>query len=560
MMPDTSIPPLDPRDPTHNPTLPDTYWSTCNFGEAVPGVVTPLGWTIWGRGADRSIREAFYRMGSVRRRELVQIERFDAEPTRRATSAFYGRVAGNANFFATMGDRLPGTSGAAVVEQVYGEVPGGLAFRPIRRRYPVVALKFPYAFVRIGWELPRARAATDPWWRAGVASIPSLTEAAAVPLLAEGAQRYSDNVVLQASHALCSLQPVYEQLTRLVSTVGMDNPNALMGGYGSHAESAVVEDLWLAAHGELELTEVMLRHGYHGPNEGELSATVWREDPAPLQRLLGSYANRARPSESEERLRQQRLRLEAELLGALGSRRPYGRLLLRLLRHSVPLRGVAKAAFLQSLDVARAAARRIGELMVLDGRLDERDDVFFLTLGELTQERPQHPRELVSFRRERFRLFERLELPVAWQGMPTPVAVHGPGRDELEVADGVRGVGVSPGVVEGVIRVVLDPDELDVRPDEILVAPTTDPSWSAVMFISKALIVDIGGALSHAAIVARELGIPCVVNTGNGSRVLRTGDYCRVDGGSGEVQVLTRTLLTTPPRCPDDHPDNRERR
>jgi phosphohistidine swiveling domain-containing protein len=537
--PQPPILPLDPRDPTHNATLPETFWSTSNFGEAMPGVVTPLTWTVWGPGAERSLREAFYRMGALTHQELEQVARFDADPTQRTLNAIYGRVAGNVNFFATMGDRLPGTSGAAVVEQLLGAVPAGIASGQSRRRYPIVATRFPLAFLRIAGELRRARTETDAWWQARIGGTTSLPENHAAELLADSARRFSDNVSLQGVHGLCSLQPVYEQLNRLVESVGMGDPNGLMSGYGSHAESAVVEDLWLVAHGELELAEVVRRHGYHGPNEGELSATVWREDPAPLQRLLSSYVGRCRPSEGEETLRHRRLALQAELLAALPrARRPFGRLLLRLVRHSVPLRGVGKAAFLQSLDVGRAAARRIGELMVLDGRLDEREDVFFLTLKELTGEAPQDPRHLVAFRRERYQAFQQLELPAAWQGMPTPAAAQAPRHRHPGGSDVVRGVGVSPGVVEGVIRVVLDPDEPDVRPDEILVAPTTDPSWSAVMFISKALVVDIGGALSHAAIVARELGIPCVVNTRDGSRVLRTGDYCRVDGGSGEVVLV----------------------
>jgi pyruvate,water dikinase len=85
---------------------------------------------------------------------------------------------------------------------------------------------------------------------------------------------------------------------------------------------------------------------------------------------------------------------------------------------------------------------------------------------------------------------------------------------------------------------VLDPDFMDVEPGEILIAPITDPSWCSIMFLSKALVVDLGGALSHAAIVARELGIPCVVNTQNGTTVLRTGDRVRVDGDKGTVELL----------------------
>jgi pyruvate,water dikinase len=116
--------------------------------------------------------------------------------------------------------------------------------------------------------------------------------------------------------------------------------------------------------------------------------------------------------------------------------------------------------------------------------------------------------------------------------VPPPVAGERP--------DVVEGVGVSAGVVEGLVRVVTDPSFDDVEPDEVLVAPTTDPSWASIMFVSSALVVDIGGPLSHAAVVARELGVPCVVNTRSGSRVLRTGDRVRVDGTTGRVEILER--------------------
>ena len=76
---------------------------------------------------------------------------------------------------------------------------------------------------------------------------------------------------------------------------------------------------------------------------------------------------------------------------------------------------------------------------------------------------------------------------------------------------------------------------------EVLVAPTTDPSWSAIMFVSSALVVDIGGALSHAAVVARELEIPCVVNTRDGTKAIQTGDRVRVDGEAGTIEILERT-------------------
>lgn len=85
-----------------------------------------------------------------------------------------------------------------------------------------------------------------------------------------------------------------------------------------------------------------------------------------------------------------------------------------------------------------------------------------------------------------------------------------------------------------------DPALAEMEPGDILVAHTTDPSWASLMFMAHALVVDIGGQLSHAAVVARELGIPCVMNTLDGTRLLRNGDRLRVDGGAGTVEIVGR--------------------
>jgi pyruvate,water dikinase len=82
-----------------------------------------------------------------------------------------------------------------------------------------------------------------------------------------------------------------------------------------------------------------------------------------------------------------------------------------------------------------------------------------------------------------------------------------------------------------------DPDEVDLEPGEILVCHTTDPSWASLMSLAAGLVIDVGGPLSHGAIVARELGVPCVIGTRNGTRVIRTGDTVQVDGSTGVVHL-----------------------
>ena len=126
--------------------------------------------------------------------------------------------------------------------------------------------------------------------------------------------------------------------------------------------------------------------------------------------------------------------------------------------------------------------------------------------------------------------------------MPTPFAIAeaeaGAGADRASGSGPVEGLGASPGVVEGVVRVVHEPGDSELLPGEILVCRTTDPSWSAYFMLAAGVVIDIGGPLSHGAIVARELGIPCVINTGDGTRRLATGDRVRVDGGAGRVERL----------------------
>ena len=109
-------------------------------------------------------------------------------------------------------------------------------------------------------------------------------------------------------------------------------------------------------------------------------------------------------------------------------------------------------------------------------------------------------------------------------------------------ADGspVTGVAVGGGEITGRARVVLDPATAELSPGEILVCRSTDPGWVALFHLAGGVVVDTGGQMSHGAIVARELGLPCVTGTEDGTRRLRTGDLIRVDGAAGRVELVER--------------------
>nr|WP_239028632.1 PEP-utilizing enzyme [Pseudonocardia acidicola] len=122
--------------------------------------------------------------------------------------------------------------------------------------------------------------------------------------------------------------------------------------------------------------------------------------------------------------------------------------------------------------------------------------------------------------------------------MPEPLLVPADAED----VDEIVGIPGSAGVVEGRVRVVHDADEGDdlLEPGEILVCRVTNPSWTPLFALVDGIVIDIGGPNSHGPIIARELGVPCVINVGTGTTALRDGDLVRVDGSAGRVTLLSR--------------------
>jgi phosphohistidine swiveling domain-containing protein len=531
---------IDPRtldddwDPLHSTGAPDLHWSTDNIGEGVPGVLTPLGYSWWPEAIEASARAAGYRMGVLSRRE-----RRRSPDDRLVVRAFFGRAAMQAQFFALMGDRTPGASGEDTVRGILGRLPDEFRFNPTRRRYPIIAVRLPLMRRVVFRQAHTLAETTDAWWKQSLRRVGGLDLRSTLALHQDAYRRFQENHCAQGATHFAVVSPLFQQLAALVKNAGTGDIAALSGVGG--AELAIVSDVWRASRGELTIEDVVANHGSHGPAEGEISSPVWREEPEPLRRMIKGYADRPDEESPVDRMAAAERRLpaaRAEVLAALPVwRRPQAKRLLVRAARGIPMRGVSKRAFLQGLDVGRATARRAGELLTASGVLGDPDDIFYLTVEELGRPLPADVQALVDRRRERRAYYQTLELPAMWKGSPTPTTKSDMHYEEL---DHVEGIGVSPGVVEGVARVVHDPSFADVAPDEVLIAPTTDPSWSTILFISRALVVDIGGALSHAAVVARELGVPCVVGTRNGTEAIRTGDVVRVDGGTGVVTILKR--------------------
>jgi len=216
-----------------------------------------------------------------------------------------------------------------------------------------------------------------------------------------------------------------------------------------------------------------------------------------------------------------------------------------------------------------AKMREFGDLLVSQGILDDREDVFQLTHTEVESALVDamlawaagssavgaaHWRPIIARRREILKTFADWEAPVALGPMPehledpavqmlwgitsetlTAWSLHPDQVDENEI----HGFAASPGVVEGIARVLKNVNDIgQVREGDILVSPVTTPSWGPVFPKIKAAVSDIGGTMSHAAIVAREYGMPAVVGTGRATKRITTGQRIRVDGDNGIVTIL----------------------
>jgi phosphohistidine swiveling domain-containing protein len=542
IVPDASGGIVEPANPVHMSTSAGVRWTTVNFAEAIQGVQKPLGWAMWSLSMETCVRIAFGRLGVLSKAEVPVPDSADE----RISGIFYGRAAGNINTFRLVGDRMPGNSGDILEEKLFGKEPdpNGPSRKPLNayRRYPIVAASMPLAVRAVPKQLPPMRAAHREWWQQRVLDAPPDGLDQAQALYRDAAQHFMDVGVLHtiatllASALLDALGDLAERSTGN-RALAMD----LATGYGAMEETELIEDVWAAAQGTKSVADVIRRHGYHGPDEGELSSLTWREDPAPLEALIRQYQRSpiANPRAREQHQRERRQAAEQQVLDGLSRvRRPAAKLTLKLAGTYIPLRELGKAAFLHALDAARCAARAGGVDLAKRGILAEPDDVFFLTGEEFLGRPTEALRQTVEERKQRHLRYESLTLPPAWTGPPAPVAPPDAGApDQPSTKTELTGIGVVGAKVTGRARVVHDPQLVDLDPGDILVCVTTDPSWTPLFMVADALVIDTGGAMSHGAIVARELGVTCVINTVTGTRDIPDGATITVDGATGRVTI-----------------------
>jgi pyruvate,water dikinase len=524
-------------DPTRGTSEPGRCWTLTNVAEATPEVLSPLCWSVWGDNFERGARQAWYEFGILPRREV----RVPDDPNQRIVSCFLGRQALNVDLCREYMGSIPGTSSDDFDRLILGHVqqdsPG---IKTSYRRLPLILARAPLVLATQTRLVARTHDEQLGWWRSQV--FERSGRATNIERLVEAAGRFG-RVFRVHSRSRYLLQGFQSQVERLAHRAEMPElAPRLLSGFGGLEEISIASDVWDVSRQRLSRDMFLARYGFHGPAEGNPISRSWREDPAPVDALIEAIAHRSEdnnPRASEQTAVRARELAERQLLKQLPRlTRRVAQAVMRGAGTQTRNLELCKAAHLMAIDGCRAAARDVGADLVATGVFDDVDDAFYLTIPELTSGPPANAKEIVAFRRARREEYRSLQMPVTFRGMPEP-----PTSTSYEAAvsgDTIKGAAGASGTVEGPARVVRDLDDAFIEPGEVLVCRFTDPSWAPLFTLADALVVDIGGPASHGAIVARELGVPCVIGTGDGTTRIRTGDWIRVDGDTGVATILKR--------------------
>ncbi|HEX6709413.1 MAG TPA: PEP/pyruvate-binding domain-containing protein [Rubrobacter sp.] len=292
---------------------------------------------------------------------------------------------------------------------------------------------------------------------------------------------------------------------------------------------------------QASLEDFLRLYGHRGVAEIDLGLPRWSEDPTYILGVLANYLRLDDPEAAAD-VQFRRATREAEEMVAELTRRAArkGRLrgamvgfLLGRARELSGLREMPKFCIVLLMARARELLWKVGEGLAGAGRLESAEDIFFVSVPEAWAGLAgEDLRPLVRGRRAIYEQeIERKHVPrlILSDGTEPTAEAHG-------AAEGVLlGTPASGGVVTEKARVILDPGGARLEPGEILVAPSTDPGWTPLFLTAGGLVMEMGGPMSHGAIVAREYGIPAVVGVPDATELINTGERITVDGAAGEI-------------------------
>jgi len=357
--------------------------------------------------------------------------------------------------------------------------------------------------------------------------------------------------ILSGFGGVDSAAPSYEfwDLSRLVRNDSklVDEFDAGTTGLTERLRADASHDAFCA-----QLDAFLVEYGSRGPNEWDIAAPTWETDPdlaVAMVNLMRQQADDDSPRLANASRASGREELVAEIAALLdGDAEVHGQFLAGVASALVfiPGRERSKTNIIRVVQEARMAIWELGRRAAERGHVSEPPDICMLFEDEVESyvngDHDGIP-ELVSARRAYHAELCELEPPFIVNGVAPP-QTEWRRRDEhtvtgVEVGETIVAMPGCPGKITGRARVVLDAaDPRGLEPGDVLVAPHTDPAWTPLFVPAAAVVVDVGAALSHAIIVSRELGIPCVVSATDATKRIPDGALIEVDGDSGTVRVV----------------------
>ncbi|MBG01703.1 MAG: phosphoenolpyruvate-utilizing protein [Acidimicrobiaceae bacterium] len=313
-----------------------------------------------------------------------------------------------------------------------------------------------------------------------------------------------------------------------------------------------IRDSYHASNFVDEFDTFLQEFGSRGPNEWETACETWGTDPSSVLVLIDRM--RLADPEKSPTMRAGKLAKNREetLLLARSQLKGFGLWLFNKAFHASVLfskaRERSKTTIIDLIHVARLMSRELADRTARERDSGELIDLWFILETELDEfvRDPSAFDERIAERKQVRNELSRRVPPFIFEGdLPEPSTwqireeVNSQAFPALKVGDTLEGFGGGPGVAEGIARVVTDPsDPGSLGTGDILIAPLTDPSWTPLFVPAEAVVVNVGGQMSHAVIVSRELGMPCVVAAADATQIIKDGSHIRVDGSSGVVTIL----------------------
>ncbi|MCU1501573.1 MAG: phosphoenolpyruvate synthase, partial [Ilumatobacteraceae bacterium] len=289
------------------------------------------------------------------------------------------------------------------------------------------------------------------------------------------------------------------------------------------------------------------RYGMRGVGEIDITRPRWSERPSTLVPMILGNVRNFEPGAGERRFelgRQVAWRKEQELLERLralqdGERKAEEtKRMIDRVRTFIGYREYPKYGMVSRYFVYKLAMLEEAERLAQAHVLGDNEDIFYLTFQELHDvvRTNEVDDQLIRQRKDAFRSYHALTPPrvLTSDGEVVAGAYR---RDDLP-AGALVGLAVSAGTIEGRARVILDVAEADLEPGDILVTAYTDPSWSPLFVAVMGLVTEVGGVMTHGAVIAREYGLPAVVGVEHATRLIRDGQRIRVHGTDGYVEIL----------------------